>query len=75
LIRHANVVSLSPSSWAARFLGRSAFDDLDLIVACVVGDGEAETGPLATGWHGDKFLNPAEPGLCGPVYGCPDPAP
>ena len=36
----------------------AAFDNPDLIVACVVGDGEAETGPLATGWHGNKFLNP-----------------
>ena len=37
----------------------AAFDNPDLIVACVVGDGEAETGPLATGWHGNKFLNPS----------------
>ena len=36
----------------------AAFDNPDLIVACVVGDGEAETGPLATGWHGNKFLEP-----------------
>lgn len=36
----------------------AAFDNPNLIVACVVGDGEAETGPLATGWHGNKFLNP-----------------
>jgi xylulose-5-phosphate/fructose-6-phosphate phosphoketolase len=35
----------------------AAFDNPDLLVACVVGDGEAETGPLATGWHGNKFLN------------------
>src|SRR5438552_17979488 len=35
------------------------FDNPDLIVACVVGDGEAETGPLATSWHSNKFLNPA----------------
>jgi xylulose-5-phosphate/fructose-6-phosphate phosphoketolase len=35
----------------------AAFDNPDLVVACVVGDGEAETGPLATGWHGNKFLN------------------
>src|SRR5436190_13224273 len=40
----------------------AAFDNPDLIVACVVGDGEAETGPLATGWHGNKFLNPARDG-------------
>lgn len=37
----------------------AVFDNPDLLVACVVGDGEAETGPLATGWHGNKFLNPA----------------
>ena len=36
----------------------AAFDNPDLIVACVVGDGEAETGPLATAWHSNKFLNP-----------------
>jgi xylulose-5-phosphate/fructose-6-phosphate phosphoketolase len=35
----------------------AAFDNPGLVVACVVGDGEAETGPLATGWHGNKFLN------------------
>src|SRR5271156_5479123 len=37
----------------------AAFDNPNLIVACVVGDGEAETGPLATSWHSNKFLNPA----------------
>ena len=36
----------------------AAFDNPDLIVACVVGDGEAETGPLAASWHSNKFLNP-----------------
>ena len=36
----------------------AAFDNPDLIVACVVGDGEAETGPMATSWHSNKFLNP-----------------
>ena len=36
----------------------AAFDNPDLFVCCVVGDGEAETGPLATGWHSNKFLNP-----------------
>ena len=35
----------------------AAFDNPDLIVACIVGDGEAETGPLATGWHSNKFLS------------------
>src|SRR5262249_58785532 len=37
------------------------------IVACVVGDGEAETGPLATGWHSNKFLNPARDGAVLPI--------
>jgi xylulose-5-phosphate/fructose-6-phosphate phosphoketolase len=40
----------------------AAFDNPGLIVACVVGDGEAETGPLATSWHANKFLNPAKDG-------------
>jgi xylulose-5-phosphate/fructose-6-phosphate phosphoketolase len=45
----------------------AAFDDPDLVVACVVGDGEAETGALATGWHGNKFLNPARDGAVLPI--------
>jgi len=45
----------------------AAFDNPDLIVACVVGDGEAETGPLATGWHGNKFLNPVHDGCVLPI--------
>jgi xylulose-5-phosphate/fructose-6-phosphate phosphoketolase len=45
----------------------AVFDNPDLIVACVVGDGEAETGPLATGWHGNKFLNPARDGAVLPI--------
>jgi xylulose-5-phosphate/fructose-6-phosphate phosphoketolase len=45
----------------------AAFDNPDLIVACVIGDGEAETGPLATGWHGNKFLNPATDGAVLPI--------
>src|SRR6186713_2445881 len=45
----------------------AAFDNPDLIVACVVGDGEAETGALATGWHGNKFLNPARDGAVLPI--------
>jgi xylulose-5-phosphate/fructose-6-phosphate phosphoketolase len=40
----------------------AAFDNPDLLAACVVGDGEAETGPLATSWHGNKFLNPGTDG-------------
>jgi len=45
----------------------AAFDNPDLIVCCVVGDGEAETGPLATSWHSNKFLNPATDGVVLPV--------
>lgn len=45
----------------------AAFDNPDLIVACVIGDGEAETGPLATSWHGNKFLNPKTDGAVLPV--------
>jgi xylulose-5-phosphate/fructose-6-phosphate phosphoketolase len=45
----------------------AAFDNPDLVVACVVGDGEAETGPLATGWHGNKFLNPIHDGAVLPI--------
>jgi xylulose-5-phosphate/fructose-6-phosphate phosphoketolase len=44
-----------------------ALDNPDLIVACVVGDGEAETGPLATAWHSNKFLNPARDGAVLPI--------
>ena len=44
-----------------------AFDNPDLIVACVVGDGEAETGPLATAWHSNKFLNPIRDGAVLPI--------
>ena len=45
----------------------AAFDNPDLIVACVVGDGEAETGPLAASWHSNKFLNPASDGAVLPI--------
>ena len=45
----------------------AAFDNPDLIVACVVGDGEAETGPLATAWHSNKFLNPMTDGAVLPI--------
>jgi xylulose-5-phosphate/fructose-6-phosphate phosphoketolase len=44
-----------------------AFDNPNLIVACVVGDGEAETGPLATAWHSNKFINPARDGAVLPI--------
>jgi len=45
----------------------AAFDNPDLIVACVIGDGEAETGPLATAWHSNKFLNPVRDGAVLPI--------
>jgi xylulose-5-phosphate/fructose-6-phosphate phosphoketolase len=45
----------------------AAFDNPDLVVACVVGDGEAETGPLATSWHSNKFLDPAHDGAVLPI--------
>ena len=45
----------------------AAFDNPDLLVACVVGDGEAETGPLATSWHSNKFLNPVNDGAILPI--------
>ena len=45
----------------------AAFDNPDLVVACVVGEGEAETGPLATAWHSNKFLNPATDGAVLPI--------
>ena len=45
----------------------AAFDNPELLVACVIGDGEAETGPLATAWHGNKFANPAQDGVVLPI--------
>ena len=45
----------------------AAFDNPDLIVACVIGDGEAETGPLAASWHSNKFLDPAQDGAVLPI--------
>ena len=45
----------------------AAFDNPDLVVCCVIGDGEAETGPLATSWHSNKFLNPGRDGAVLPI--------
>ncbi|HEX7625746.1 MAG TPA: phosphoketolase family protein [Gaiellaceae bacterium] len=45
----------------------AAFDNPDLVVACVIGDGEAETGPLATSWHANKFLHPLRDGVVLPI--------
>ena len=65
----ARLASTRAANWATpcRHAYGAAFDNPDLIVACVVGDGEAETGPLATGWHGNKFLNPARDGCVLPI--------
>ena len=45
----------------------AAFDNPELIVACIIGDGEAETGPLATAWHSNKFLDPTSDGVVLPI--------
>src|SRR5207249_4754806 len=45
----------------------AAYDNPDLLVACVIGDGEAETGPLAASWHANKFLNPRTDGAVLPI--------
>jgi xylulose-5-phosphate/fructose-6-phosphate phosphoketolase len=45
----------------------AAFDNPDLVVACVIGDGEAETGPMAASWHSNKFLNPVTDGAVLPI--------
>jgi len=45
----------------------AAFDNPDLFVFCIIGDGEAETGPLAASWHSNKFLNPASDGVVVPI--------
>jgi xylulose-5-phosphate/fructose-6-phosphate phosphoketolase len=45
----------------------AAFDNPDLVVCCVIGDGEAETGPLAASWHGNKFLDPTRDGVVLPI--------
>ena len=45
----------------------AVFDNPDLIAACVIGDGEAETGALATSWHSNKFLNPVRDGAVLPI--------
>jgi len=45
----------------------AVFDNPDLLVCCVVGDGESETGPLATSWHSNKFINPVRDGAVLPI--------
>src|SRR4029450_345193 len=45
----------------------AAFDNPDLVVACIIGDGEAETGALAASWHSNKFLNPRTDGAVLPI--------
>ena len=60
---------MKAASWAIRWSHAygAAFDNPDLIVACVIGDGEAETGALAASWHSNKFLNPARDGAVLPI--------
>ncbi len=60
-MKAANSAILWPHAYGA------AFDNPDLIVSCVIGDGEAETGALATSWHSNKFLNPARDGAVLPI--------
>ena len=68
---HAGNAGLDPRGRRTRLLAlaclRRRFDNPDLIVAVVVGDGEAETGPLATSWHSNKFLNPVRDGAVLPI--------
>ena len=66
---NARARSTRAASWATRSAIRSARYSTtpSLIVACVVGDGEAETGPLATAWHSNKFLDPATDGAVLPI--------
>src|SRR6188472_1027506 len=54
-------------SYALSHAFGAAFDNPDLVVACVIGDGEAETGPLAASWHSNKFLDPAGDGAVLPI--------
>ena len=65
--RPARSTRAASSGYALSHAFGAAFDNPDLIVACVIGDGEAETGPLATSWHGNKFLNPARDGGVLPI--------
>ena len=68
---HAGDTRLDPRGRRAWLLSLhaygAAFDNPDLIVTVMVGDGESETGPLATGWHCNKFLNPARDGAVLPI--------
>src|SRR3954463_9376343 len=65
--RHRARSTKAASSGTLSHAFGAAFDNPELIVACVVGDGEAETGPLATGWHSNKFLTPVPAGAVLPV--------
>ena len=67
--RNARARSTRAANWAIRSAIRSGRCSTipNLIVACVVGDGEAETGPLATAWHSNKFLDPATDGAVLPI--------
>ena len=69
--RRTRSARLDPRGRRARVRARSclgaAFDNPDLLVACVVGDGEAETASLAASWHSNKLLNPATDGAVLPI--------
>ena len=65
--RPARSTKAASSATACRTRYGMAFDNPDVIVACVVGDGEAETGPLATAWHSNKFVNPMRDGAVLPI--------
>ena len=66
---HSVTVRSRAANWANSLSNAfgAVFDNPDLIVACVVGDGEAETGPLATAWHSNKLLDPVGDGAVLPI--------
>ncbi len=65
--RRARSTRAANSGYALVHAYGAAFDNPDLLVACVIGDGEAETGPLAASWHSNKFLDPARDGAVLPI--------
>ena len=62
--RHRARSTKAASGYALSHAYGAAFDNPDLVAACVIGDGEAETGPLATSWHSNKFVNPGATARC-----------
>ena len=65
--RRAASTKAASSGYSLSHAFGAVFDNPDLIAACVIGDGEAETGPLATAWHSNKFLNPVTDGAVLPI--------